>query len=89
MVASKERPGSVGPENRLPKSRTGIAGLDEITDGGLPRGRATLVCGGPGCGKTVLAMGYLVMSKKGTSLRSLPDDGAAGRNGGRRRSGRG
>lgn len=44
----------------LPKARTGIEGLDEITDGGLPRGRATLVCGGAGCGKTLLAMEFLV-----------------------------
>lgn len=44
----------------LPKAPTGIAGLDEITEGGLPRGRPTLVCGGPGCGKTLLAMEFLV-----------------------------
>ncbi len=45
---------------RLPKSPTGIQGLDEITDGGLPRGRPTLVCGGAGCGKTLLAAEFLV-----------------------------
>jgi circadian clock protein KaiC len=44
----------------LPKARTGIPGLDEITGGGLPKGRPTLVCGGPGCGKTLLAMEFLV-----------------------------
>jgi circadian clock protein KaiC len=44
----------------LPKAPTGIQGLDEITDGGLPRGRPTLVCGGAGCGKTLLAMEFLV-----------------------------
>jgi circadian clock protein KaiC len=44
----------------LPKAPTGIAGLDEITNGGLPRGRPTLVCGGAGCGKTLLAMEFLV-----------------------------
>ena len=44
----------------LSKSPTGIRGLDEITGGGLPRGRPTLVCGEPGCGKTLLAMEYLV-----------------------------
>jgi circadian clock protein KaiC len=44
----------------LPKAATGIAGLDEITGGGLPQGRPTLVCGGPGCGKTMLAMEFLV-----------------------------
>ena len=45
---------------RLPKCPTGIQGLDEITDGGLPRGRPTLVCGGAGCGKTLLATEFLV-----------------------------
>ena len=44
----------------LPKAPTGIGGLDEITGGGLPRGRASLVCGGAGCGKTLLAMEFLV-----------------------------
>jgi circadian clock protein KaiC len=44
----------------LPKAPTGIAGIDEITGGGLPRGRPTLICGGAGCGKTLLAMEFLV-----------------------------
>lgn len=44
----------------LPKSLTGIQGLDEITEGGLPRGRPTLICGSAGCGKTLLAMEFLV-----------------------------
>ncbi|MFZ5772990.1 MAG: circadian clock protein KaiC [Thermodesulfobacteriota bacterium] len=44
----------------LQKARTGIQGLDEITNGGLPQGRPTLVCGGPGSGKTLLAMEFLV-----------------------------
>src|SRR5215470_19691350 len=44
----------------LPKAPTGIAGLDEITNGGLPRGRPTLVCGSAGCGKTLLSMEFLV-----------------------------
>ena len=44
----------------LAKAATGITGLDEITGGGLPRGRPTLVCGGPGSGKTMLAMEFLV-----------------------------
>ncbi len=43
----------------LPKSLTGIQGLDEVTFGGLPMGRTTLVCGGPGCGKTVFAMEFI------------------------------
>ena len=45
---------------QLPKSLTGIQGLDEITGGGLPKGRPTLVCGGAGCGKTLLGMEFLV-----------------------------
>jgi len=44
----------------LPKAATGIEGLDELTAGGLPRGRPTLVCGGPGCGKTLLGIEFLV-----------------------------
>ena len=44
----------------LEKSPTGIAGLDEITGGGLPQGRTTIVCGGPGCGKTMLGIEFLV-----------------------------
>ena len=44
----------------LAKARTGIHGLDEITNGRLPVGRPTLVCGGAGCGKTMLAMEFLV-----------------------------
>ncbi len=50
----------VFPASCLPKSPTGIQGLDEITDGGLPRGRPTLVCGSAGCGKTLLAAEFLV-----------------------------
>src|SRR5262245_22546181 len=45
---------------RLRKTPTGIAGLDEITGGGLPQGRPTLVCGSAGCGKTLLSMEFLV-----------------------------
>src|ERR1051325_7388698 len=43
----------------LPKLPTGIQGLDEITGGGFPQGRPTLVCGGAGSGKTLLAMQFL------------------------------
>ncbi|HEY1077371.1 MAG TPA: circadian clock protein KaiC, partial [Fontimonas sp.] len=43
----------------LAKVATGVRGLDEITLGGLPKGRATLICGGAGCGKTLLAMAFL------------------------------
>src|SRR6188768_2745749 len=52
-----ERPAQA---HSLPKAPTGIDGLDEITGGGLPRGRPTLVCGGAGCGKTLLAAEFLV-----------------------------
>jgi len=44
----------------LQKAPSGIQGLDEITGGGLPRGRTTIVCGGPGCGKTMLGIEFLV-----------------------------
>jgi circadian clock protein KaiC len=44
----------------LVKCPTGIRGLDEITQGGLPQGRPTLVCGAAGCGKTLLAMEFIV-----------------------------
>ena len=44
----------------LPKSPTGILGLDKITGGGLPLGRPTLVCGGAGCGKTLFSMEFIV-----------------------------
>ncbi|KQY41410.1 circadian clock protein KaiC [Rhizobium sp. Root483D2] len=44
----------------LPKAATGILGFDDVTLGGLPAQRPTLVCGGPGCGKTLFAMTVLV-----------------------------
>ena len=44
----------------LKKTPSGVKGLDELTGGGLPAGRPTLVCGGPGCGKTLLATTFLV-----------------------------
>jgi circadian clock protein KaiC len=51
----------LGKENRrLPKAPTGIQGLDEITQGGFPRGRPTLICGSAGAGKTLLAMEFLI-----------------------------
>lgn len=48
------------PVAQLPKAATGIAGLDEITQGGFPAGRPTLICGAAGCGKTLLAVEFLV-----------------------------
>jgi circadian clock protein KaiC len=54
---------------QLKKCPTGIQGLDEITFGGLPQGRPTLVCGNAGCGKTLLAMEFLV---KGATIFDEP-----------------
>lgn len=48
------------PPSRLKKSRTGIHGFDEITGGGLPTGRPTLVCGAAGCGKSLFAAEFLI-----------------------------
>ncbi|MGI4874087.1 MAG: circadian clock protein KaiC [Janthinobacterium lividum] len=53
-------PELTAPLPQLPKAPTGIEGLDEITEGGLPQGRPTLVCGSAGCGKTLLAIEFLV-----------------------------
>lgn len=58
-LRSKTKKAEVPPAG-LEKCPTGIQGLDEITFGGLPRGRPTLVCGGPGCGKTLLGIEFLV-----------------------------
>ncbi len=55
--------------NSIPKVKTGINGLDEITEGGLPQGRPTLLCGGPGCGKTLMAMEFIV---RGATLYNEP-----------------
>lgn len=46
-------------EQYLEKTPSGISGLDDITLGGLPKGRPTLVCGGAGCGKTLFAMEFI------------------------------
>ncbi len=59
-----ERPGSL-----LPKSPTGIKGFDEITGGGLPAGRPSLVCGPPGAGKSLFALQFLV---NGATLYAEP-----------------
>jgi circadian clock protein KaiC len=53
----------------LAKCRTGINGLDEITGGGFPKGRPTLICGGAGCGKTLMAAEFLV---RGATLYGEP-----------------
>src|SRR6202047_4116734 len=61
---SARRAGTLTEELRvtptLEKSLTGIRGFDEITKGGVPKGRPTIVCGGPGCGKTMFALKFLV-----------------------------
>jgi circadian clock protein KaiC len=54
---TKSRNHELAPLEKVP---TGIPGLDEITSGGLPKGRTTIVCGGPGCGKTMLGIEFLV-----------------------------
>jgi circadian clock protein KaiC len=56
----KTKPRRAPAARLLPKCPTGIQGLDEITGGGLPRGRPTLVCGSAGCGKTLMAAEFLV-----------------------------
>lgn len=48
------------PLNTLPKTPSGINGLDQITMGGLPTGRPTLICGGTGCGKTLFSLEFLI-----------------------------
>ena len=45
---------------QIPKTLTGIAGLDEITGGGIPTGRPTLICGEAGCGKTLMSLEFIV-----------------------------
>jgi len=57
------------PLEGLQKEPTGIPGFDEITGGGLPSGRPTLICGSAGAGKTLFAMEFLV---KGTMLHNQP-----------------
>lgn len=65
----------------LPKAPTGILGFDEVTEGGLPRGRSILVCGGPGSGKTLFAVEFVArgaaqMNEPGlfVSFEESPDD---------------
>jgi len=60
MSKSTKKTPSTKVNKYLRKSLSGIAGLDEITLGGLPTARPTLVCGGPGCGKTLMAIEFIV-----------------------------
>src|SRR5689334_21061030 len=64
-VRNSNEPTRTAKKKKLPgggvvKSPTGIRGFDELTGGGLPCGRPSLVCGGPGCGKTLFALEFLV-----------------------------
>jgi circadian clock protein KaiC len=68
-AATAAREATPGIERHLEKSPTGIEGFDEITFGGLPRGRASLICGSAGCGKTLFATQFLV---NGARLYSEP-----------------
>ena len=65
----QNRRNSPRPLDGLRKERTGIPGFDEITRGGLPAGRASLVCGSAGAGKTLFAMEFLV---RGATLYNEP-----------------
>ncbi|RYG00508.1 MAG: circadian clock protein KaiC, partial [Chitinophagaceae bacterium] len=58
MVA-KIKPADIN-NNSIPKSATGISGLDEITQGGFPTGRTTLICGSAGAGKTLMAIEFII-----------------------------
>ena len=59
MIADKTDRSGV-EKYKFPKAGTGIKGLDEITEGGIPAGRPTLICGGPGCGKTLMSIEFIV-----------------------------
>ncbi len=65
----RDRRNRAKPLEGLKKERTGIPGFDEITGGGLPAGRPTLVCGSAGAGKTLFAMEFLV---RGATLYNEP-----------------
>jgi circadian clock protein KaiC len=54
----------------LPKAPTGIGGLDQITRGGLPRGRCMLVTGAAGTGKTLLGIQFLAAGARGNAGRT-------------------
>jgi len=59
-TSKRRRSGDSRVLPQLEKARAGIAGFDEITKGGVPKGRPTIICGGPGCGKTMFAVEFLV-----------------------------
>ena len=55
----------------LPKTPTGIQGLDEITLGGLPKGRPTLICGSAGCGKLSCPLSSLFAGQRNLTSRAF------------------
>ena len=57
---SKPGKNDLAPEGELQKCPTGIKGFDEITEGGIPKDRITLLCGGTGTGKTLLGLDFLL-----------------------------
>ena len=60
QASSTPRKKAPAPKGGLPKCLTGIKGFDEITEGGLPRNRITLLCGSTGTGKTLLSVDFLI-----------------------------
>ena len=65
------------PSDFLKKVPTGITGFDEITGGGVPAGRPTLVCGSAGCGKSLLATEFLIRGAiQFTIIRPIVDETA-------------
>ena len=59
-MSKSQKKDSVTSSRKLPKSATGIIGLDEITGGGFPTGRPTLICGDAGSGKTLMSMEFII-----------------------------
>jgi circadian clock protein KaiC len=59
-MTKSTKKGAIQPSILLPKTPTGITGLDEITSGGLPKGRPTLICGEAGCGKTLMSLEFII-----------------------------
>ena len=56
----KRKTGVIAGTRELQKIPSGIKGFDDITGGGLPKGRPSLISGGPGCGKTLFAMEFII-----------------------------
>jgi circadian clock protein KaiC len=60
LTRTTDKRSKATPVAGLDKAATGIKGFDELSGGGLPRGRTSIVCGGPGCGKTLFGLEFLV-----------------------------